>query len=91
MNENPGVGNYDLEDHTIKSWLRNKKISQPVASQVKVSSDDNDVPGPGAYQPEIRSSKRQAPGYTIGTGKRPKLALFDPSVPGPGKYLAVYN
>jgi hypothetical protein len=56
-----------------------------------VSSDGNDVPGPGAYQPEIRSSKRLGPSYTIGRGKRPKLTLIDENVPGPGKYLAVYN
>lgn len=59
--------------------------------QVKVAGDGNDVPGPGAYQPEIRSSMRQGPSYTIGRGKRPKLTLIDEQVPGPGKYLAVYN
>lgn len=89
--DSPGVGSYDLKSHTISNWLKNKKIRVPNNQQIKIESSGNDVPGPGAYQPEIRYSKRVGPSYTIGTGKRPQLNQFDPNVPGPGKYFPSVN
>lgn len=80
-----------MKAHTINDWLKNKKIRVPKNQQVKIEISGNDVPGPGAYQPEIRSSKRVTPSFTIGRGKRPQLTKVDGNIPGPGKYLAVYN
>jgi Sperm-tail PG-rich repeat len=89
--DTPGVGNYDLNGHTIMNWLMNSKIRIPQTQQVKTESNSNNNPGPGEYAPEIKSSKRMGPSYTIGRGKRPQLTNIDPSVPGPGKYIAVYK
>lgn len=45
------------------------------------------VPGPGAYNPEVRASKDAAPIVGIGTSKRDGAGAYkDAKTPGPGNY-----
>jgi hypothetical protein len=66
---------------------KGKKTLTNATGDEKIKLIDNGVPGPGAYQPDIRTSKRVTPKYTIGRGKRPDLMAIDKNIPGPGTYF----
>ena len=68
--DTPGVGNYDLNGHTIMNWLMNSKIRIPQTQQVKTESNSNNNPGPGEYAPEIKSSKRDRKSTRLNSSHR---------------------
>lgn len=47
-----------------------------------INSSKNN-PGPGNYEAEFQAVKQKAPGYKLGTSKRPEIKS---SVPGAGTY-----
>merc|ERR1712070_532971 len=74
----------------LGSQLESSKSSSPIIGfgmKTQIRSGSVDVPGPGAYKPDIGCNKpNSVKNIKFGSSTRPPLSTRGPTIPGPAKY-----
>lgn len=85
MKNNPGPGQYDLQNKDNANMMRSTKYSIGTGSRDQVVAKSVAlVPGPGNYSSTL-FDKMKSPMYGFGSGTRDKMNSTV-KVPGPGQY-----